>query len=213
VILDPDSVNKVQEAAEESLQGKRRLVKFSELPTDKTTLPRRRLNHFIEAVPISGGCPGACAYCCTRFARGRLFSYSPKGILEQARKSVAEGAVEIQITAQDTASYHANGLVLADLLRDVVSVEGDQVRVGVMNPDQTRGIMEDLAEVYQEPKIYKFLHLPARSGSDMILESMSRRYTVWGFTSIVSLFRSRFPTISIATGVIAGFPGASVLMS
>lgn len=176
VILDPCSVNKVHEAAEESLQGNRRVVKFTELPRDKTTLPRRRLNHYIGIVPISEGCLVACAYCCTRFSRGRLFCYSPKGILNQVRKSVAEGAVEIQITAQDTASYHVDGLGLADTLRDVVNVEGDfKVQVGMMNPDQTRKIMEDLVEVYQDPKIYKFLHLPVQSGSDTILESMNRR--------------------------------------
>jgi len=79
--------------------------------------------------------------------------------------------------------------------------------LGMMNPDQTCRIMEDLVEVYQDPKIYKFLLLSVRSGSDVILGSMNRRYTVSDFTTIISLFRSGFPPISIATDVVVGFLG------
>jgi len=75
-----------------------------------------------------------------------------------------------------------------------------------MNPYQACRIVDDLVEVYRDPKVYKFLHLPVQSGSDTILESMNRKYTVSDFTAIVGLFRSRFPTVSIATDVIVGFP-------
>ncbi|MBS7622291.1 tRNA (N(6)-L-threonylcarbamoyladenosine(37)-C(2))-methylthiotransferase [Candidatus Bathyarchaeota archaeon] len=206
-LVNPTSVEKILEAAEESLRGRLGL-RFSGRPRDKSLLPRKRMNRFIEIVPISEGCLGSCTYCCTRFARGRLFSFSPEGILCQVRRAVDEGVAEIQITAQDTASYWADGIDLAELLRRIVAIPGDfKVRVGMMNPERAHRIVEDLMDIYEDPKIYRFLHLPVQSGSDMILESMNRGYTVADFTRIVDLFRSRFQTISIATDVIVGYPG------
>lgn len=75
-----------------------------------------------------------------------------------------------------------------------------------MNPDNASRILNDLVDAYENSKIYKFLHIPVQSGSDRILELMNRRYRVEDFASIVKAFRSRFPTISVATDVIVGFP-------
>ncbi|MEM2941901.1 MAG: tRNA (N(6)-L-threonylcarbamoyladenosine(37)-C(2))-methylthiotransferase [Candidatus Bathyarchaeia archaeon] len=206
-LVDPMSVESVLEAAEESLRGRLGL-RFIGRPKDKSLLPRKRMNRFIEIVPISEGCLGSCTYCCTRFARGRLFSFSPESILSQVERAVADGVVEVQLTAQDTASYRADGIDLAELLKRIVAIPGDfKVRVGMMNPDQALRIVGDLVDVYQDPKIYKFLHLPVQSGSDMILKSMNRKYTVAEFIHTVDLFRSRFRTVSIATDVIVGYPG------
>jgi threonylcarbamoyladenosine tRNA methylthiotransferase CDKAL1 len=100
-LVDPMSVERIIEAAEETLRG-RLGMRFIGRPRDKSLLPRKRRNHFIEIMPISEDCLGSCTYCCTRFARGRLFSFSPEGILSQIKGAVAEGAVEIHVTAQDT---------------------------------------------------------------------------------------------------------------
>ncbi len=206
-LIDPASVCRIAEVAERSTRGERCDVEFSDQPQDKSFLPRKRLNRFIEIVPISEGCSGTCAYCCTRFARGRLFPFSPRGIVEHAKRAISEGVVEIQITAQDTASYDVDGLNLGDLLQEVTEIDGEfRARVGMMNPDMASQIVDDLADAYESPKIYKFLHLPVQSGSDRILELMNRRYKVEDFESIIKVFRSRFPTISVATDLIVGFP-------
>ena len=175
--------------------------------------PRRRLPSVVDGVkfvvPIAEGCRGYCTYCIVRVARGPLRSY-PKGLIVDAvREAVEGGAREIRLTAQDTASYGLDiGVDLPELLRDVCAVGGDfMVRVGMMNPDSASPILDRLIEAYQNPKVYKFLHIPVQSGDDDVLRRMGRRYTVDEFKQIVNAFREAVPDISIATDIIVGFPG------
>ncbi len=70
----------------------------------KVCLPKIRSNPLIHIIQICEGCDGACSYCCTRFARGSLQSYSIEMIKREAEQAVSEGCKEIQLTAQDSAA-------------------------------------------------------------------------------------------------------------
>ncbi|MEE9458488.1 MAG: tRNA (N(6)-L-threonylcarbamoyladenosine(37)-C(2))-methylthiotransferase [Candidatus Bathyarchaeia archaeon] len=206
-LLDPASIDKIYDMANKCLQERVQNIIFSKQPPNKPSLPRRRLNKYIEILQISEGCQGKCSYCCTRFARGRLHCFPPKTILKQIQKAIAENIVEIQLTAQDTASYNYRGYNLSDLLRDISAVKGDfKVRIGMMNPDTVLKFLDEIIDAYENEKIYKYLHIPIQSGSNRILKLMKRRNTVDDFLSIMNIFRSHFPTISIATDIIVGFP-------
>ena len=76
-----------------------------------------------------------------------------------------------------------------------------------MNPATVRENLEALVDAFQSEKIFKFVHIPVQSGSDLILERMKRGYTVAEFEEIVAAFRKCYPNISIATDVIVGYPG------
>jgi tRNA A37 methylthiotransferase MiaB len=58
-----------------------------------------------------------------------------------------------------------------------------------------------------DPRIYKFLHIPVQSGSNSVLKNMNRSYSVNEFFDLANKFRSTFPDISISTDLISGFPG------
>ena len=206
-LLDPASIDKIEDIVNKCLQERGQNIIFSNRPPNKPSLPKRRLNRYIEILQISEGCQGKCSYCCTRFARGKLHCFPPKTILKQIQKAIAENSVEIQLTAQDTASYNYRGYNLSNLLRDISTIKGDfKVRIGMMNPDTVFKLLDEIIDVYENDKIYKFLHVPIQSGSNKILKLMKRRNTVYDFLSIVNIFRSHFPTISIATDIIVGFP-------
>ena len=160
-------------------------------------------------VNIAEGCNGGCSYCIVRRARGRLISRTPEEVVEAVRKLVGCGIAEVQLTAQDTAAYGLeSGTNLPRLLRMVTHIPGNfMVRLGMMNPDSTLCIQEDLIEAMHSPKIYRFLHIPVQSGSNRILESMGRRYRASDFLDIVRDFRADFKDLSINTDVIVGFPG------
>ncbi|MBW2987736.1 radical SAM protein, partial [Candidatus Woesearchaeota archaeon] len=81
------------------------------------------------------------------------------------------------------------------------------IRLGMLNPVNAKPIIEDLIEVFKSAKMYKFLHIPLQSGSNPVLEKMNRRYTVEDYENIVKRFKKEFPGITIATDIIAGFPG------
>ena len=160
-------------------------------------------------VPIAQGCLGSCSYCITRLARGSLDSYPPESVVASVRKAVEEGSKEILLTAQDTGCYGFDiGTDPSCLLGMVVEVPGDfRVRVGMMNPDSLREVLGPLIQTYHDPKIYKFLHLPVQTGSDRLLESMGRGYTVEEFERQVARFRREHPRLTLSSDVITGFPG------
>ncbi|MGD1060468.1 MAG: MiaB/RimO family radical SAM methylthiotransferase, partial [Methanomassiliicoccales archaeon] len=154
-------------------------------------------------------CLGNCAYCVTRLARGYLRSYSIEGVVEAVRKEVAGGAKEILLTTQDTGCYGSElGTSLQDLISKVCEVEGDfKVRIGMMNPDSLADILDETIEAYQQPRVYKFLHLPVQSGSDRLLRAMGRSYDIAAFERQVTRFREVLPRLTLSTDIITGFPG------
>ncbi|HDQ07146.1 MAG TPA: tRNA (N(6)-L-threonylcarbamoyladenosine(37)-C(2))-methylthiotransferase [Candidatus Bathyarchaeota archaeon] len=174
-------------------------------------LPRIQVNPVVSIVPINYGCLGDCSYCCVRFARGRLRSYSVDEVVERVRHDLVSGAKEVWLTSQDAACYGKDiGASLPELLSRVCEVEGDFfVRVGMMNPDHVLGMLDELVGAYKCGKVFKFLHLPVQSGDDEVLGLMNRRYTVEDFRMVVQTFRKEVPRLTLATDVICGFPGES----
>ena len=96
---------------------------------------------------------------------------------------------------------------VVELLQEIVKIKGDfKVRLGMANPNHVLTILDDLIEIFQNEKMFKFLHIPIQSGNDEVLSAMNRKYKVADFEKIVKKFRAKIPDISIATDVICGFP-------
>ncbi len=168
-----------------------------------------KTNETTAIIPIAQGCRGNCTYCITRFARGTLKSYDPSSIKERFDRLVDKGVKEILITAQDTGCYGADiGTDLGELIRLLLTKEGDyRIRVGMMNPNSLRPVLNSVLDAFEDKRVYKFLHIPVQSGSDSVLVGMKRHYTVEEFFTLVEKIRARYPDMSIATDLIAGFPG------
>jgi len=173
------------------------------------TLPRVPGNPVVSIIPVSYGCLGSCAYCCVVFARGPLRSYGVMDIVGRAKEDFSLGFREIWLTSQDVACYGRDkGTDLVELLKALCAVDGHfRVRVGMMTPNMTMDMLEDLLEVFEDEHVFKFVHLPVQSGDDNVLKSMRRFYSVEEFRKVVDAFRRRFPTLTLATDVICGFPG------
>lgn len=122
--------------------------------------------------------------------------------------ALRQGCKEIQLTAQDTGSYGLDTEHnLGDLLTNVCKIKGRyRIRVGMMNPYTALKNLDPIIQAFDDPKIYKFLHLPVQSGDNGILKRMSRKYTIDDFLEITKKFREKYPDITISTDVIAGFP-------
>jgi len=165
----------------------------------------------VHIVPISVGCLGSCTFCVEVYARRRLTSYDAEKIIENVLKAVSKGAKLVVLTGQDVAAYGRDkGGRLTDLLERLLkSTAGKEVyfRLGMMEPSLVLDMLDDLVEVFNDPRIIKYLHLPLQSGDNNVLSMMGRRYTVEEFKEIVSKFRKRFPDIFLATDIIVGFPG------
>jgi threonylcarbamoyladenosine tRNA methylthiotransferase CDKAL1 len=177
------------------------------LETKKTMLPIY-FDEVTAPVMIAEGCRLACSYCITHFARGALRSFPIREIAANVCSAIKQGCKEIQLTAQDTASYGFDiGTNLGELLTHLCNLDGIfRIRVGMMNPKTVSKNTDSILTAYQHNMIYKFLHLPVQSGDDEILQKMNRGYRVKDFTRLVEQFRMRFPTLTLSTDVIIGFP-------
>lgn len=173
----------------------------------KTTQPKL-YESVIAPVMIAEGCRLACSYCITRFARGALRSFPIEDVVADVRTALHQGCKEIQLTAQDTASYGLDlGTHLGALLKRIHALDGMfRVRIGMMNPATTKRHLDQILSGYQHQKVYKFLHLPVQSGDNDILQKMNRGYTEGDFTTLVQRFRRILPTLTLSTDVIVGFP-------
>lgn len=66
---------------------------------------------------------------------------------------------------------------------------------------------ELIAEIANNPKIDRYVHLPVQSGSNSVLYRMNRGYTRERYMDVVDKLRQADPEISIGTDLIVGFPG------
>ncbi|MCZ3366872.1 MULTISPECIES: tRNA (N(6)-L-threonylcarbamoyladenosine(37)-C(2))-methylthiotransferase [Methanobacterium] len=174
----------------------------------KAGLPKIRFDPFVHISQICEGCVGRCTYCCTRFARGKLQSYPVKNIKNEIESAVADGCVEIQLTAQDTAAYGMDtGRKLSELIKEITTIPGDfRLRVGMMHPKSMMRDLNGLIEAFMHKNVYKFMHIPIQSGSDSVLNHMGRDHTVAQYKDIISEVREKIPEVSIATDIIVGYP-------
>ncbi len=207
-VVGPAASTEIVEAVNRILRGEKPIIlNFNSKP--EVNLPFKPSNPVRRIIPVAYGCLSSCSYCCVRIARGRLRSYTIEEVKGQVERAVRAGVREIWLTGQDLACYGLDqGLSLAQLLREVVEVEGCfYVRVGMMNPRFLLSQAEEVAEAFQHPKIFKFLHLPVQSGDDEVLRLMNRGYTSGDFKAIVNVFRRKVPDLTLATDIICGFPG------
>lgn len=66
-----------------------------------------------------------------------------------------------------------------------------------------------LAVMAEAPRICRYLHVPAQSGSDTVLKRMNREYSAGEYRAFVDRCRSFMPDITLASDFIVGFPGES----
>ncbi|MEM0022034.1 MAG: tRNA (N(6)-L-threonylcarbamoyladenosine(37)-C(2))-methylthiotransferase [Archaeoglobaceae archaeon] len=208
--IAPDNLEKIVEAVRLTFNGGARFLEWKNV--DKTCFPKFRLReNVIAIVSISEGCMGHCNFCATKFARGKLRSFSLENIVKEVENAVKQGFKEIQITSQDTGCYGLDKgkLMLPELLEKICKIDGEfRVRVGMMNPQFAKAMLPDLLNAYESEKIYKFLHLPVQSGDNKVLENMRREHRVEDFVEVVEEFRKRFD-IMLSTDIIVGYPTES----
>ncbi|MCE5215368.1 MAG: tRNA (N(6)-L-threonylcarbamoyladenosine(37)-C(2))-methylthiotransferase [Methanobacterium sp.] len=205
--IGPHKIKNIPPAVKSSINGDPIRLTGPE-KINKVSLPKSRFNPLIEIIQICEGCNEACSYCCTRIARGSLFSYPVELIKQEVEKAVKEGCVEIQLTAQDTAAYGKDtGDSLPKLINSITSIDGDfRVRVGMMHPRSIIRNVEELIKSFKSEKIYKFLHIPLQSGNDDVLDDMKRGHNIMEFKEVITRFRAEIPDISLATDIIVGYP-------
>ena len=170
-----------------------------------------KTNKYRASVNISVGCDKKCTYCIVPSTRGEEISIPPEMIVDQVRRSVAEGAVEVTLLGQNVNSYGRNfsdgrgKYTFTNLLQDVSKVEGIQ-RIRFTSPHPLHMDDDFIEEFAKNPKISKCIHMPLQSGSTDILRAMKRGYTKEWFLNRAAKLRALVPNLRITTDIIVAFP-------
>jgi MiaB-like tRNA modifying enzyme len=175
------------------------------ISSERKVKPKRKVT---QAIIIANGCLGKCSYCAVKFARGKLESKPILQIKQEIENALEKGAKEILLTAQDTGCYGLDiNTNIVELLKEIIKIKGEyRIRLGMANPQHLIKFYKELAEVYENKKIYKFLHIPIQAGDNKTLKRMNRFYNTTDIETIISYMRKVHPKITIATDIIVGFP-------
>ncbi len=162
-------------------------------------------------VRIMRGCNNFCTYCIVPYVRGPENCRPPEAVLEQVRKLADHGVKQVTLLGQTVNSYkYQKGekvWSLADLLVMASQVNGIEWVKFVTNYPSEEFFDDIMHAMADSPKICKYLHIPAQSGSDRILRAMNRHYTSSWYLELLEKAREIVPGIAIAGDFIVGFPG------
>lgn len=207
-VISPDNIKKIKDIVKKILEKDKDYILIERGKEDKLLLPKKRINKIIGVTQIATGCVSNCSFCITKIAKGYLKSYTIEKIKRNIQQEIKEGCKEIHITATDLGCYGLDKgkYMLVDLLKEILKINGRfLIRLGMINPEHLKNFIDDLLEIYESEKLFKFLHVPLQSGSDKVLEEMKRKYSVKDFLEIVKKFRKKFPQATLATDIIVGF--------
>jgi threonylcarbamoyladenosine tRNA methylthiotransferase MtaB len=162
----------------------------------------RRTRAFLK---VQDGCRNFCAYCIVPYVRTRELSLSAEDIVAQVKEKVAVGFREVVLTGTEIGAYGHDGIDLAGLIKLILEVTSvPRLRLSSLQPHH---ISPRLIRLWRDSRLCPHFHLSLQSGSDAVLRSMKRRYTIGDYRRTVSLIRASVPDVAITTDVIVGFPG------
>ena len=208
-VIGTDAVANFDELIERALNGER-FVDTS-LMTETFVIEKFKRKSKVSAqVTIMKGCENFCTYCIVPYVRGVEVSRDVKEIIDEVKALIAGGSKEIMLLGQNVNSYRGklvDGSIVgfSDLLGYVNDIDGvERIRFITSHPkDFDKELVDTIAKL---DKVCKYIHLPAQSGSNNILEKMSRCYTVEDYKSKIDYAKSVIPNISFSSDFIIGFP-------
>ena len=207
IILGPDSYRKIPDLINRHVKDNKSIVdtKLSRYEVYENLFPNRG-DTFNAWVSIMRGCDKFCSFCIVPFTRGRERSRSVDSIIEEVKKAVDQGFIEITLLGQNVNSYNFEGKSFSDLLLAVSDINGVK-RIRYTSP-HPQDINIELLEVMASRKnICNYVHFPMQSGSNEVLKRMNRTYTREHFYDMAMKIREIMPNCGLSTDIIVGFPG------
>ncbi len=207
IILGPDSYRKIPDLINRHVKDNKSIVdtKLSRYEVYENLFPSRG-DTFNAWVSIMRGCDKFCSFCIVPFTRGRERSRSVESVVEEVKKAVDQGFVEITLLGQNVNSYNFEGKSFSDLLLSVSDISGVK-RIRYTSP-HPQDINVELLEVMASRKnICNYVHFPMQSGSNEVLKRMNRTYTREHFYDMAMKIREIMPNCGLSTDIIVGFPG------
>ena len=207
IILGPDSYRKLPVLLDRNTENTNNTVdtKLSRFEVYDNLYPSRQegINAWVS---IMRGCDKFCTFCVVPFTRGRERSRSMASIVNEVKKAIADGYVEITLLGQNVNSYQHDGRKFQHLLQAVAEIPGVQ-RLRYTSP-HPQDMTNELIHVMNDyENICNAVHFPLQAGANRILKRMNRTYTKEYFIQRAQWIREFLPNCGLSTDIIVGFPG------
>ncbi len=206
-VMGTDAISHIDNIIERAINGER----FADTYIDSSSFSISNFNRkdkIAANVTIMKGCNNFCSYCIVPYVRGREVSRPSTEILNEIKSLIDKGAKEVCLLGQNVNSYGKNlseDINFPKLLSMVNKIDGlERIRFVTSHPkDFSINMINAMAE---NEKVYRYLHLPLQSGSNIILKAMNRKYTYEDYKEKIELARKIMPDIEFSSDFIIGFP-------
>ena len=219
IVIGPQSVHNLPTLVTEAMERRNKRKSLKLIDVDFPA--RNKFNYFKHNKPqgasayitIQEGCDKFCNFCVVPYTRGEEFSRPIEDVYLEANNLVALGSREIILLGQNVTAYHGKDFSgkeqgIHKLIEKLAKIKDlRRIRYITSHP---LDIDQNIISIHgTEKKLMPFLHLPIQSGSNKILRSMNRKYTVEDYISIVKKFRAICPDMQFSSDFIVGYPGES----
>lgn len=160
-------------------------------------------------IQVQNGCDHRCTFCIIPFGRGNSRSVPAGVVVDQVRRLVENGYLEVVLTGVDTTSWGHDlpghpklGMLVRSILDNVPELP--RLRLSSIDSIEVDDELSDI--IATQTRFMPHLHLSLQHGDDMILKRMKRRHSRDDSVRFCQEMRSRRPDIIFGADLIAGFP-------
>jgi ribosomal protein S12 methylthiotransferase len=174
------------------------------------TAPRLLTTYGFAFLKVAEGCNNPCTFCAIPSWRGRFRSRTVASLVAEARELAAQGAVELNLIAQDTTRYGEDlGLGRHGLVRLVEALLAQTsipwIRFLYAYPTT---LDEDLLRLMgTEERFCSYLDIPLQHSHGEILAAMRRGGDARRYLRLLERARELAPDVFLRSTFIVGFPG------
>jgi len=221
IVCGPTQIAEIPRLISEAIREKKKaaaIVEDIRKSSENQSLEKFESVYGIEAeipgqayVRAMHGCDKFCSYCVVPNVRGPETSRPPAALVEQTKRLAQNGIKQITLLGQRINAYEYKAgektYCLADLLEMLSQIDGIEWLKFVTSYPSKKYFEEIMRAMASQPKVCRYLHIPAQSGSDKILKAMNRGYTSAEYLALLDTARQIVPDIAVAGDFIVGFPG------
>lgn len=206
LVVGPDAYRDIPNLLQDVNDGRKAvnvLLSLEETYADIT--PVRTSGDGLTAfVSIMRGCDNMCSFCVVPFTRGRERSRPKESILSELKQLSEDGYRDVTLLGQNVNSYLDGSNSFTDLMYAASQIDPEmRIRFSTSHPKDFPN--ELLHLINEQPNLCSYIHIPAQSGNDRVLERMKRPYTRKEYLNLIGTMRSIIPGVSLSTDIITGF--------
>ena len=160
-------------------------------------------------VQVQNGCDHRCTFCIIPFGRGNSRSVPAGVVVDQIKRLVDRGFLEVVLTGVDLTSWGADlpgEPRLGDLVMRILRLVPDLARLRISSIDSIEVDAALMGAIATEARLMPHLHLSLQAGDDLILKRMKRRHLRDDAIRFCEEVRKLRPQMVFGADIIAGFP-------